>query len=361
MIQQDHLLCYDLILTTASPLFVGNGTSSGKKEYLVFSEDSKIAFLKEDAFLQLLIEHNLIDAYENFILSSQVGLYPFLTKECHLSQKEIQSIVRYSVDAKEVLHTKQNRNGCEIHRFQRNAAGEAYVPGSSVKGALRTMLLTDRILSQKTSEEDDLSHGNFKENIDESRYLHTLSCTQKSKNAVNSVMRGIQISDSQPIPDSQMMLGRKWDMNLQGEVKGLNVWRECVRPGAEIHFQLTLDQTVLQRDQITKEYLLQCIDRFDDYYYNHYHYPFPEPNGAFVEDYDRCFILGGGAGYFSKTVTYPYYGKNGVQVASNLLSRFFKKHHHERDMGAGISPRTLKYTKYQNALYPFGICKVEIR
>ena len=57
--------------------------------------------------------------------------------------------------------------------------------------------------------------------IPEGRYLNLLELrTGDGKvmdDAVNSIMRGVQISDSLPVPDSQMMLSEKMDVNQDGE------------------------------------------------------------------------------------------------------------------------------------------------
>ena len=74
----------------------------------------------------------------------------------------------------------------------------------------------------------------------------------------------------------------------------------------------------------------------------------------------NCLILGGGAGFLSKTLTYPYYGEQeGLKrVAENMCH--FRNHHHEQDKILGISPHMMKYKKFGGKLYPFGLCEVDI-
>ena len=77
--------------------------------------------------------------------------------------------------------------------------------------------------------------------------------------------------------------------------------------------------------------------------------------------YDSTLFLGGGVGFFSKTLTYPYLGeKDGLQAAINELNRSFRKHRHEEDRADGISPRTTKYALYEGELYPYGLCEVKL-
>ena len=87
---------------------------------------------------------------------------------------------------------------------------------------------------------------------------------------------------------------------------------------------------------------------------------FEEPENSAYEEYQNCLILGGGAGFFSKTLAYPYWGaEEALQRVSNRLDRSFPKHHHKSDQE--ISPRMLKYAQYCGELYPYGVCEVDIR
>ena len=59
MIQQDHLQIFDLTLNVWAPLFVGNGSSYTKKEYMYNNRNGKVSFLDEQKFFSFLVEHDL--------------------------------------------------------------------------------------------------------------------------------------------------------------------------------------------------------------------------------------------------------------------------------------------------------------
>ena len=82
MIQQDHLQIFDLTLNVWAPLFVGNGSSYTKKEYMYNTRNGKVSFLDEQKFFSFLVEHDLVDKYGQFMLSEQSNLWAFLTKDC---------------------------------------------------------------------------------------------------------------------------------------------------------------------------------------------------------------------------------------------------------------------------------------
>ena len=55
MIQQDHLQIFDLTLNVWAPLFVGNGSSYTKKEYMYNTRNGKVSFLDEQKFFSFLV------------------------------------------------------------------------------------------------------------------------------------------------------------------------------------------------------------------------------------------------------------------------------------------------------------------
>lgn len=92
MIQQDHLQIFDLTLNVWAPLFVGNGSSYTKKEYMYNTRNGKVSFLDEQKFFSFLVEHDLVDKYGQFMLSEQSNLWAFLSKDCGISDAELKTL-----------------------------------------------------------------------------------------------------------------------------------------------------------------------------------------------------------------------------------------------------------------------------
>lgn len=355
MIEQDHLQVYTLTLTTRGLMHIGNGQKTPRKEYVFDSRKGTVAFLDEQAFFDLLIQRDLVDLFEGFCLRNGGDLYYFLCKECGLTMVQIAPAVRYEVRVSDALD--QNHSLKDIHRFMRDAQGRAYVPGSSVKGALRTALLYQRI-----SWEDPQHHALIKDKIPEERYFHTLGVDQRHPwDAVNSLLRGVQISDSEPISDRAMTLAIKQDGLVDGGVHSINLCRECVAPGTSIRLRLTLDQSIL-KERITAQSILESISALSQYAAQTYGSHFAKPDGYVTPHEQNTLYLGGGAGFFSKSLVYPYLGEaRGLAFASDYLNQKFSNHHRDRDRALGISPRTLKVGKYRQKLYAFGACEVTIQ
>ena len=361
MTQEGHLQVFDLILETRSPVFIGNGKSYTKKEYLYDSQRQMVSFVDEMKFFTYLAEHGLADAYEGFILENMSeNLLDFLQNTCELPQATIDSFVRCKISAGDALD--QNITLKEIQQFIRDGNNRAYVPGSSIKGALRTVLLKAMLL-EKPPVNPDPRLPFQKYDTMEAEYFHTLSL-KKDKNGfvqvsnpLNSIMQGVRISDSLPISDAQLCLAPKIDEFSDGTYNKINICRECMKPGTRIRCTITLDQSILE-GKITKETIMDAIERTAQHYKETVlsHYPL-------VPNYmtSRTILLGGGAGFQSKTVVDPYYGDQAVKMTSDVLVKAFRNHFHHEDIAEGISPRALKQTDFNRAAYPFGVCEVYIR
>ena len=361
MKQEGHLQVFDLALETRSPVFIGCGKSYTKKEYLFDSKRNMVSFLDERAMFTYLAEHNLADAYERYILGS-VGrnLQDFLLNICQIPKLQIRAWTRCQIYAGDALD--DNHSLKEIQRFIRNGRNQVYMPGSSIKGALRTALLKAMLLRNPPRNPDTKlpfdRYSSF-----EDRYFHTLALRNEKNQAIptgnplNSLLRGVKVSDSLPIGDDKMCLTRKIDEFTDNTCNTINICRECLKPGTTIRAVLTLDQSILQ-GRITKDTIAQAIAEASAHYQEAVirHYP-QSANGM----NSRTILLGGGVGFQSKTVTDPYYGGKAMEVTMDVLKKAFPKHHHERDNQDGISPRALKQTDFNNAAYSYGVCEVTIR
>ncbi|MBU5489199.1 type III-A CRISPR-associated RAMP protein Csm5 [Butyricicoccus intestinisimiae] len=354
MKQLGHLQEYTLTLTTKAPVFVGSGVVYGKMDYIFDAARQTVSFIDQTRFFQLLIDRDLIDKYESFILNKRPSdtIQYFLKNICKLDAKTINSLIVNRVSAADALD--ENHSLKEIQAFIRRADGRAYIPGSSLKGCLRTVLLTNMLLRDSNKAEPI----NIKQL--ESKYLHTLQITNKQSDMVNSIMRGISISDSEPIDEKSMILASKIDSLPDGFENRINVVRQCVAPETKITFRLTLDQNILSRANILTE-LREAIRAFDAFYiqeYNSYFAIKKEFEDLFRDDF---IVLGGGSGFFAKNLIYPLYAPNHAKAVKTVSQSMQQKHKHEKDIGYGISPRTFKITEFDRFAYPIGLCQVTIQ
>lgn len=362
--KESFLEVYDLTLTTRTPLFVGSGEKYTKNQYVY---NNAVILLDEEAFFHALVEKGYIDDYESFMQGQNGDLRRFLNDHHLMTNKRVQDNL-----ISRIIKTEANFKPGDLYLFQRNANG-AYVPGSSVKGALRTVWLMNRVLEDKRPH--TLPPANSaKIAFPEQDYVNLLSLRKDENGAIaddiaNSIFRGISVSDSLPISDNDLFIGGKHDVYPSGEEKKKQVpmYRECVSPkGVSLHFKLTLDQSIL-KGRITKESLLEDIKSFDHYYKKTYEDKFKRPQNANAITAESApggmLILGGGAGFFSKSLAYPYLDEEqGLDWVSQRLDKLFGENgNHGKGKEKEISPHMMKYTSYNGQLYPYGYCEVDLR
>ena len=361
-----HLTVWNLTLITRSPLYVGSGNVCAKTDYIFDPRSETLRMLDPEALFRWLYERRLADRYESFILSGDTRMFRFL-KDCGITDRELDSLCMYRVSAADALDDSHSLK--ELHTFLRDSENRAYVPGSGVKGALRTVLLVSLIAREKKGvwPDDPKKAGRARQmQTLEGRYLNTLPLKRDRdgkpvNDPVNSILRGISISDSEPVSDADMILVGKIDANKKGECRKLPLCRECIRPGTELCFKLSMDSSVLP-EAYSVGTLVQMIKGFDRYYQETYLSRFAPPPDACAVSYADALILGGGAGFFSKNLAYPYLGtEKALHYTQKIMEEQFRRHGHEKDCTVhGISPHTMKYGKYRGQLYPYGVCGVQI-
>ncbi len=387
MNQCGHLQIYTLSIKTVGPLFIGAGKKYSKVDYTLNRYGTTMYILDERRLARMLVERDLVDMYESYITGTptqQLDMYYFLTKLCGLKQSEIDPLIRYSAATGDQT---EGGHAVEVDQFVKNAYGEIYIPGSSVKGALRTALLTDMMLAHPTPPErrrawpQGLTGRYLDRAMDaaaqqiESDYLHTLQFEDRQhrlrrEDAIHSLMRGVMISDSAPLPPEYLTLGRKIDVAPSGYSSSPNLIRECIQPGQSIELTLTLDQSVLKQ-RITGEKLMETLTKWTAFYSEVYLSHFKAlPRNAVPVKYDgkAGLLLGGGGGFFSKTITYPYYRNadeeypydEALRYVIGLLRGKFPKIPRERDRSASIAPAMVKYVETNGKAYPMGWCEVSL-
>lgn len=355
MIVQDHLESHELRLVARGPLFIGSGVTTPKKEFVFNTRKNTVSFLNENRFFDLLIQKKMVEPFEDYCLrSGRDNLYQFLHLEHQLKPQDIEPAIQYTIPVGDGLDPQRSLK--DISRFMRDPQGHAYVPGSSIKGAIRTALLFQAIQDDSTP---FVARKNG--NLPEDAYLHTLQQNPaKRDDAVNSIMRGIQIADSQVIDDRNFLIVAKSDGSTRGVVKNINLCRECVAPGTVIRTRITLDQSIL-KGAITAQSITEAIAAFAKYIRNTYRQHFASPPSHVSADGNNILYLGGGAGFFSKTLIYPYLGEaQGITATAFYLSDKFRAHHHDRDLTLGIAPHTMKYGRFHGRYYDFGACEVTL-
>ena len=145
-------------------------------------------------------------------------MFQFL-RDCGITDRELDSLCLYKVSAADALDDSHSLK--ELHTFIRDSENRVYIPGSSVKGALRMVILAGLIAKEKKGmwPDDPKKTGRARQmQTLEGQYLNTLALKRdRSGNIVNdpvnSILRGISVSDSEPVSDADIILVGKIDAN----------------------------------------------------------------------------------------------------------------------------------------------------
>lgn len=357
---KDYLKEYDVTLTVKGLLFIGSGKEISKKEYIC--QGDYIYLIAMERLYQEMKKRHLQREYEKFMMQSNDPLEKWL-KDFHILKKDIVPLCKYAVAVGDSFQNTKGKKR-QVMDFVKDGLGNPYIPGSSIKGMLRTIFLANEIEKNSNRYENDKYKmiNNIKIEKDRKKLLrenakqletqsfHLLKREGTNINdAVNDILSGIIIGDSDPIAIEDFVMSSKVDMNVERKKRIIPIIRECVRPGTKIHFKLTIDSQICPYD---KDDIEKMINQFSDSVYKNFLVKF----GSKKPRENRVW-LGGGCGYVSKTVIYNLFqGREGVEIVSNIMQKI-TPHNHRNDRKYEVSPHILKCGGYGGKFYQYGLCE----
>lgn len=400
-------------LACLTPVHIGNGVSYNPSQYIYVpgNRGGAIYFLNESKWLKYLYEKKVIDLFARELLDKINRGAAFSIFDWLLSKRNLGSIetIMQELEERGVVYPKetvyldfdrrtQKNSLNDVHPFIRSGNGECYIPGSSIKGVIRTALLVrdmkrnpgkyksywqkalNALLARggRNPVERDLQ---FLANDIETVFAYTPQAIAeaRSKNKrvdmVNDLFKFLQVSDAAADKPLQMGIVQKVDMGIRAAETGekpktMPVCRESIMAGNALHFTVSIDDAALKQLGVgDAEDILEALKDFTGLQYDLQADIFA--NGAadeLIQLGESNFVLGGGTGYFSKTILYALavnQAKNfkegreaGVNIVRAFMKEKFSRGHHERDNK--LSPHTLKLTRCQNKTMLMGLCKVEV-
>ena len=296
---------YKVTLTVKTPTFVGSGKVYSKLDYALYDGYVEIYDIEK---LFSIMDENALNRFEEYILNNESPkLYEFLNKK---ENESLKSEIRQNCL---LYKTKPDivPRGNDICCFMRDAYGNPYIPGSSIKGALRTVFMICYRLANNS----------------------VLPMVAEKYFKFNE-MRNIRISDTTSSTNDELVICKR-DVSVltRNGYKNIAVYRECLKPETKLCFTLELNKKWL-KDNLKVEGLCEAIDKFNacytelynDYISTRYH----SDEKVTMESGD--IILGGGAGELSKRIKYIFDQK---------------------------VPHRMKFTQYGDNMLHMGICNLE--
>ena len=367
---KDYLKVYKAKIHVMSPTFVGSGKDISKKEYCLSARDQKVIVYDPAKMYQLMQKAGKSRQFEDYLLNDSRNELERWLQDNRVSVSDVAGAVRYSVSWGDRMELGKSRT--TIMEFVKDPYGCPYVPGTSIKGMFRTILLGYEIMKNRSEysqqafqikdfHTDRPSNKNYQKDSKhvEGAAFNRLNRDEKKRdNAVNDVLQGLIISDSKPLSLDDLVLCQKIEYHTNKEETALNILRECLRPGTDIEFTITIDT---QSCPYSIDAIREAVKVFNEMYYSCFLSKF----GSKQRPADTVYI-GGGVGFVSKTFIYPMFGcDDGVRVAENIFRntlhpRVFAEHGHKHDSQNGVSPHILKCTKLNGKRYQMGMCRLII-
>ena len=387
------MVCRAYDLVTVAPVHVGSGEIRRANEYLYDKAHSMAYFLNETRWVAFLDKRQLMEPFLAYIEESsrQLGQRrgPFRGKNLWdwlraqgVQPREMEALaVRRTRAERCVISEKGSLN--DVHLQMALSDGRPYVPGSTIKGALRTGILY-RMIQQEPERfrgfwQEILREAASRDKLRdkekawqraikslETQALHTLRVEKESREMVNSALRGLRVSDAVVTKREAetLLLQKPTKSNRQGKTsKTPPLFRECIPPGRRLHFTLTADFSMLRTIGITSfEDIFQGLRAYTAQTLALLEEEFPKYRPQFDEAREADCLLGGGTGFLSKTLVYVLaedVRKARDFTAQYLDEKFRNPSHHHMQYDGALSPRTLKLVSTAQEEWLLGLCRFE--
>ncbi|MCK9225540.1 MAG: type III-A CRISPR-associated RAMP protein Csm5 [Candidatus Muirbacterium halophilum] len=377
---------YKIRLTTLSPLSIKSGEEI--RFYEIFEGEEYVYFINKNLLLKKLskagenLDITFINKMTNMVMhtgnTKLLNLQTFLKEECGIAleeklDKELLEELSYYKIKKKVSEVKNT-----IYPFIRDAYKKPFIPGSSIKGAIRTSILASIFDNQIEDNNKNYNNVNWKSNGKYNALVNRFfvkdnivnfegaqDYKQKKYDAKNDFFRFIQISDAKLIGEDNSELinfkvhgmksnsgtplfeqevipqNTEFEFSVKLNKQGLESWKkEFARLGIQKNdsFPTNFDDILF----FTKAFSDKIITKEKKYWNNNKN--LSEFYNS-IEDELELIRIGNGSGAHSitlvnelDTIGFQIHGKKGVLN----------------------NPKTRKMvTRLNGSMEPFGWCKME--
>ncbi|MHD0396720.1 type III-A CRISPR-associated RAMP protein Csm5 [Staphylococcus simulans] len=364
------LKTYKIKLTAIGPIHIGSGQTIRKQEYIYDDYQSKVYFIDGLKMTKFLKAKHLLNKFLSYIGQNahRANLMYFL-KNNNVKKEDWVKFTKYSlpvyqgknVNKLKRVDTFDNKAKPlnDIHTMIRDGNGEVYIPGSSLKGALRTVI-------QGYNAEVESSIARKAQN----RFNLSLSALKNlNDDELVKLFQKIKVSDSTVITSDDIAIYQKVDINKKAT--SMPLYRECIDVGTEVEFDLTIEDDVITHHQLNEMMISYYKNYWDKWAVGFKNTEAGKelfhlgmyPNEKEAVNNETILFLGGGAGFVSKTLYYQAQSKNTAKqnVFNVLKKRHGKQYGKMRSMPNNV-PVALKGTvnTAKKKWYQMGACKIEI-
>ena len=358
-----------------------------KDRYIYVKKNQTVRFLKEGKWASFLDKHHIMDGFAEELLTKRdkFDLFDYLSKQPRLKGmygsvwKLIRKMEEAGAIGREVkYYSLESVIPGNIERHIRDVEGNLYIPGSSLKGAFRTAILSHEIRKNSAhyrSEWINLqkADGNGEKMHPIAEQLERKIGIPDGKDMGESYFRGLTVSDAVWVKGDTCVTA-KVDLTIgddsshQAKLHQVKLYRECLDIDSVLEFTIGIDDSENGMGHYgirSFSDLKQVLQEFVDFQYEILLPPFRRDGEVELEDIkDHQYadlLLGGGTGFLTKTLLYSLAPdrKSAIEATRRLLAKKFRAGKHENPRAHVLSPHTLKLTSRNGYTYLMGLCKLE--
>lgn len=368
-------------LTCVAPVHIGSGEVLKSFEYLYDKNRQQVYFLNEGKWAQFLASNKLLDEFtavldrtSNF---SRINIWQWL-QDKGFSAEDCDSFIKRKAVLKADLSEKKGTLN-DISAGICDGSGSLYVPGSSIKGMLRTgiifyLLEHNQGMKARCCKEmrNALQADKTKWSLEAlSKKIERIMLEYKDDNGnVHKLLAGLQVGDAlagDMVESASVILqlvdGTTYGGRSNQFEKHLPLYWECIPAGSEFSLRISMDKAMLQKigigsiDEIfgyCRSFMQNGLKLQEKVFGRKYGALFEEAQAA------DCF-LGAGTGFLQKSLWLSLFADDGeaMRALRGFLDQSFWKHRH-RELDRAISPRTIKLAVSGRRQQMMGLCKLEV-
>ncbi|MBF1195993.1 MAG: type III-A CRISPR-associated RAMP protein Csm5 [Fusobacterium periodonticum] len=280
---------FQFSLLAMAPIHIGNGEKYTSREFIY--ENGYFYFPDMGKFYNRMVEKGYDQKFERFLQETK----PSARNNRLISFLEDNRISDRNFGGYRIIETKLETNNNylrggalnQVSKFIRDPFGNPYIPGSSLKGAIRTILMNTN---------PDWNNKNVLQGKKENKSL--IPWGAKKGQNYDDLFNAIRVSDSKPFSNASLILVQKWDHKVKPPIpKPLPLYREAIAPSTKISFTIT---TTTKEAGVLIEELGKRAQAFYKEYKNFFLSDFPE--NKIQPNLQYPIYLGAGSGAWTKTI-----------------------------------------------------------
>ena len=280
---------FQFSLLAMAPIHIGNGEKYTSREFIY--ENGYFYFPDMGKFYNRMVEKGYDQKFERFLQETK----PSPRNNRLISFLEDNRISDRNFGGYRIIETKLETNNNylrggalnQVSKFIRDPFGNPYIPGSSLKGAIRTILMNTN---------PDWNNKNVVQDEKENKSL--IPWGAKKGQDYDDLFNAIRVSDSKPFSNDRLILVQKWDHKAKPpRAKSIPLYREAIVPSTKINFTIT---TTTKEAGILIDELGKRAQAFYKAYKNFFLSDFPE--NKIQPNLQYPIYLGAGSGAWTKTI-----------------------------------------------------------